>query len=87
MQDTAARLNPFENQVYFHKFLSSKRSQGSEMSLNPFENQVYFHIWVVYAYDHDEDIRLNPFENQVYFHVVACTAAAAIGTIIVLIPL
>ena len=80
-------LNPFENQVYFHIWVVYAYDHDEDIRLNPFENQVYFHIWVVYAYDHDEDIRLNPFENQVYFHVVACTAAAAIGTIIVLIPL
>ena len=37
-----ASLNPFENQVYFHKAWSLFVWKMKKC-LNPFENQVYFH--------------------------------------------
>ena len=37
------RLNPFENQVYFHAKAAKVEAQHKVLGLNPFENQVYFH--------------------------------------------
>ena len=37
------RLNPFENQVYFHGVTDCACGGVARARLNPFENQVYFH--------------------------------------------
>ena len=61
-------LNPFENQVYFHKGICRIRRRAD--GLNPFENQVYFHdSGRARMIARSPFLRLNPFENQVYFHV------------------
>ena len=38
-----ARLNPFENQVYFYQAVACAFRGRLYRGLNPFENQVYFY--------------------------------------------
>ena len=68
LASSQARLNPFENQVYFHLIFSWYDYPHRKKCLNPFENQVYFHHSDYPITECTQEQGLNPFENQVYFH-------------------
>ena len=83
---TDLRLNPFENQVYFHDAVRSQRSKRKSGVLIPLRIRSISTRVPCIRQRQGLPSCLNPFENQVYFHSCDCVCIRTCSRS-VLIPL